>query len=162
MNADFQLAREGAFCDLAVHGGAGQPGAGQYGFKADNSFKLGHGMFFHSLAVVGTPLDQRLALKISDASALWVPVKVGAHSAALGSERLRTVRNEYGRVWTDGLGEPWRTKNMAGQTVHLRLAINVLVAGAIPVSKGRNLRSIRHCPHLSYHPRESRCCEVQR
>ncbi len=116
MNADFQLAREGALGDLAVHGGAGQPGASQYGFKADNSFKVGHGTCFHSLAVVGTPLDQRLALKISDASAFWVPVNAGAHSAALGSERLRTVRNEYGRVWTDGLGEPWRTTNPADET----------------------------------------------
>lgn len=69
MYADFQLAREGALGDLAVHGGAGQPGAGQYGFKADNSFEVGHGMFFHSLAVIGNPLDQTLALKISDARA---------------------------------------------------------------------------------------------
>lgn len=110
MNADFQLAREGAFGDLAIHGGAGQPSASQYGFKADNSFEFGHGMFFHSLAVVGTPLDRTLALKISYARAFWVLVKAGAHSAALGRERLRTVRNEYGRVWTEGLGEPWRIK----------------------------------------------------
>jgi hypothetical protein len=88
MNADFQLARESAFGDLAIHGGAGQPGAGQYGFKADNSFEVGHGMFFHSLAVIGTPVDRTLALKISHARAFWVPVKAGAHSAALGSERL--------------------------------------------------------------------------
>lgn len=88
MNADFQLARKGALGDLAVHGGARQPGAGQYGFKADNSFEVGHGMLFHSLAVIGTPVDQALASKISHARAFWVPVKAGAHSAALGSERL--------------------------------------------------------------------------
>ena len=91
MNADFQLAREGAFGDLAVHGRAGQPGAGEYGFKADNSFEVGHGMYFHSLAVIGTPVDQTLALKISHARAHWVPGKAGPHSAALGSERLRTA-----------------------------------------------------------------------
>lgn len=69
MNANFQLAREGAFSDLAVHGGAGQSGSGQYGFQADNSFDVGHGMFFHSLAVIGTPVDQTLALKIGHARA---------------------------------------------------------------------------------------------
>lgn len=88
MNADFQLAREGAFGDLAIHGGAGQPSSGQYGFKADNSFEVGHGLFFHSLAVIGIPVDQTLVLKISDARAFWVPVTAGAHSAALGSARL--------------------------------------------------------------------------
>ena len=71
MDAEFQLAREGALGDLAVHGGAGQPGSGQNGFKADNSFEVGHGMFFHSLADIGTPLNQKLALKISHASAFW-------------------------------------------------------------------------------------------
>ena len=96
MNADFQLARKGAFGDLAVHGGAGQTGARQYGFKADDSFEVGHGMFFHSLAVFGTPVDQTLAAKIDHARAFWVAVNAGAHPAALGSERLRTVRNEYG------------------------------------------------------------------
>lgn len=96
MHADFQLARKGALGDLAVHGGAGQPGAGQYGLKANNSFEVGHGMFFHSLVVTGTPVDQTLALKISHARAFWLPVKAGAHSTALGSERLRTARNEYG------------------------------------------------------------------
>lgn len=87
MNADFQLAREGAFGDLAIHGGAGQPGAGQYGFKADNSFEVGHGMFFHPLAVIGTPLDQTLALKIGHARAFWVQIEAGAHSATLGSKQ---------------------------------------------------------------------------
>lgn len=67
-------------------------------------------MFFHSLAVIGTPVDQTLALKISHARVFWVPVMEGAQSAALGSEWLRTARNEYGRVWTEGFGEPWRTK----------------------------------------------------
>jgi len=86
MNADFQLAGESAFGDLAVHGGAGQPRAGEYGFKADNSFELGHGMLFHSLAVIGTPLDQTLAWKISHARAFSVPVKAGACLATLGSE----------------------------------------------------------------------------
>jgi hypothetical protein len=67
-------------------------------------------MFFHSLAVIGTPVDQTLAFKISHARAFWVPVKARACSAALGSERLRTARNEYGRVWTDGFGARWRIK----------------------------------------------------
>ena len=62
-------------------------------------------MFFHSLAVIGTPVDQTLALKINRARSFWVPVKAGAYTAAFGSERLRTARNEYGRVWTDGF---WR------------------------------------------------------
>ena len=38
-------------------------------------------MFFHSLAVVGTPLDQTLALKIIYARVFWVPGKAGAHLA---------------------------------------------------------------------------------
>ena len=55
MNADPDLTREGAFGDLAIHGRSGKPGAGQYGFEADNSFGVGHGMHFHFLTVIGSP-----------------------------------------------------------------------------------------------------------
>ena len=71
MNADFQLAWEGAFGDLAVHGGAGQPGAGQYGFKADNSFEVGHGMFFHSLAVAGSPRAKNWRRQFAAQERFW-------------------------------------------------------------------------------------------
>lgn len=71
MNADFDLMGKSAFGDLAIHSGAGQPGAGQYGFQADDSFKVRHGICFHSLTVVGTPLEEQLANKMSVASAFF-------------------------------------------------------------------------------------------
>jgi hypothetical protein len=161
MNADFQLAGESAFGDLAVHGGAGQTGAGQHSFKADNSFEVGHGMFFHSLAVIGTPVDQTLSLKISHASAFCVPVKAGALSASLGNERLRTARNEYGRLWTGALASYGRSKNMAERTIHLRMATKSDVAVAISVGNGRILCSIRRLPTLFCNPCVSHRCDVQ-
>lgn len=39
MNADLDLARERAFCDLAVKGGTGQAGPGEHGLDTDNLFK---------------------------------------------------------------------------------------------------------------------------
>jgi hypothetical protein len=114
-------------------------------------------MFFHSLAVIGTPVDQTLALKINHARVFWVTVKAGANLEALGSERLGTARNEYGRVRTEGLGELWRIKNMAEQSVHLRLAINADVAGAIPVANGRNPRLIRALPDCRSMPLLKNC-----
>ena len=55
MNADPDLTWEGAFGDLAIHGRAGKASAGKHGFKADNSFWVGHGTHFHSLTVIGSP-----------------------------------------------------------------------------------------------------------
>lgn len=71
MHADFQLAREGALGDLAVHGGAGQPSAGKYGFKADNSFEVGHGTCFHSLAVIGSPRAKNCRRQFAAQERFW-------------------------------------------------------------------------------------------
>ena len=40
VEADLDLARERAFRDLAVKGGAGQAGAGKYGLDADDFFEV--------------------------------------------------------------------------------------------------------------------------
>jgi hypothetical protein len=43
IGADRYLARECAFGDLAIDGGAGQSGAIEDGFKADDTVRVGHG-----------------------------------------------------------------------------------------------------------------------
>jgi hypothetical protein len=43
MDADPDLGWECALVDLAIDGGAGQPGAGQDGLEADDPVWLGHG-----------------------------------------------------------------------------------------------------------------------
>ncbi|MBK7161076.1 MAG: hypothetical protein IPH79_00660 [Sphingomonadales bacterium] len=70
-----------------------------------------------------------MALKIIYARVFWVPGKAGAHLAALGSERLETARNEYGRVWTEGFGEPWQMENPADETFRVQMTTTTDVAG---------------------------------
>src|SRR5260370_2364055 len=43
VDADFELSREGAFSDLAVDGGPGQPGPGEAGLKTDDTIWFVHG-----------------------------------------------------------------------------------------------------------------------
>jgi hypothetical protein len=43
VGADFELSRERALSDLAVDGGARQPGPGKNGFQADNPIWFAHG-----------------------------------------------------------------------------------------------------------------------
>lgn len=71
MNADFDLGRKRPFGDLAIHGRARQAGPGENGLQADDLVGVGHGICFHSLTVVGTPLEEQLANKMSVASAIF-------------------------------------------------------------------------------------------
>jgi hypothetical protein len=81
------LVGESALGDLAIHGLAGQPGAGQYGFQADDSFKVRHGICFHSLTVVGTPLEEQLANKMPVASACFGPSGPSVHKETATKRR---------------------------------------------------------------------------
>ena len=91
MNADFDLVGKSSLGDLAIHGGAGQPSAGQYGFQADDSFKVRHGIFFHWLTVVDTPLEEQLANKISVASAFFRPSGPSVHKDTATKRRREKV-----------------------------------------------------------------------
>lgn len=44
VDAYTHLGRERPVGDLAIDGGAGKPGAGEYGFQADDAFGVGHGV----------------------------------------------------------------------------------------------------------------------
>ena len=58
MDADLNLARESAFGNLAVEGGAGKPGATKHGLKADDPFGVRHGMQFHLLELNEAPREK--------------------------------------------------------------------------------------------------------
>lgn len=90
MNADFDLVGKSSLGDLAIHGGAGQPSAGQYGFQADDSFKVRHGIFFHWLTVVDTPLEEQLANRMSVASAFLRSSGSGVLSDTMTVIRIET------------------------------------------------------------------------
>jgi hypothetical protein len=55
IDADWHLARECAFGDLAIERRAGQAGAGKHGLYTDDPFSVGHETFFHSLTVDEAP-----------------------------------------------------------------------------------------------------------
>ena len=91
VDADSNLRRKGAVGDLAIERGAGKASAGEHGLDTDNLFKVGHWTFFHSLTVVGTPLEEQLANKMSVASAFFRPSGPSVHKDTATKRRREKV-----------------------------------------------------------------------
>src|SRR6516165_10381749 len=81
VGADFELSREGAFGDLAVDGGPGQPGPGKNGFQADDTVRFAHGRAA-SCWLFLTASETRQDKRCRRASAFYTSPYYGVQTAA--------------------------------------------------------------------------------